>query len=56
MFDTTTQLIISGRSTNAPKLPDTVQEEEPEECTVADDDEEEHINYDDHHKIHGKLR
>ena len=53
MFD-----IISGRSTNAPKLPniDTIQEEQPEECTVPDDDEEEHINYDDHHKTNGKLR
>ena len=57
MFDTST-LIISGRSTNAPKMPliDTVQEEVPEECTLADDDEEEHINYDDHHKTNGKRR
>ncbi len=51
-------MMISGRSTNAPRVPqiEIVEEEMPEECTVADDDEEEHINYDDHHKTNGNLR
>jgi|LauGreDrversion4_2_1035121.scaffolds.fasta_scaffold273811_2 hypothetical protein len=43
------------RSTRLPQI-DSVKEEDTEECTVADDDEEEHINYDDHHKTNGHLR